>query len=344
LPAFFLIRIFSAEKAKYIQDPDASIEQVVVTYIYQIIFSIAIVLVNILIELYIVISTQYERQMTDTERELSIIAKMTLLKFLTSFLLPLLSYSSEDQWFEQNGLINEVTIIVFLLSFGEAFRLMVNWGFIFKLIIRKYEERKAEDSEITQKKANELEENDPIEIGKTMSIILVFTFNILFFAPIIPGLVIIGIIGIIVLYWVMKYLMISRQIVKYALSSKLVITATEFIKVGILANAIMAFYFYSRLLNRLSIPATIQLTISLIFFVVPIKRIIIKRYYTKEGEEDFRKFEEVSAGLRHYDVTNPVTRSLGFSRLEGKRFQDVIRRCIIKKLKNSVAQGGGLEV
>jgi len=221
---------------------------------------------------------------------------------------------------------------------------MVNWGFIFKLIIRKYEERKAEDSEITQKKANELEENDPIEIGKTMSIILVFTFNILFFAPIIPGLVIIGIIGIIVLYWVMKYLMISRQIVKYALSSKLVITATEFIKVGILANAIMAFYFYSRLLNRLSIPATIQLTISLIFFVVPIKRIIIKRYYTKEGEEDFRKFEEVSAGLRHYDVTNPVTRSLGFSRLEGKRFQDIIRRCIIKKLKNSVAQGGGLEV
>ena len=127
-----------------------------------------------MIETYIYISTRYERQRTNTYWELSIISKMSLLKFLNTCLIPLLGNTSDSKWFDKHGLVEEVTFVVIFMNLGEIFRIIFHWEFVMKIILRTIEKRKGEKSMITQKHANYLYENDSTEMSKTLSILLVF--------------------------------------------------------------------------------------------------------------------------------------------------------------------------
>ena len=74
------------------------------------------------------------------------------------------------------------------MNVGEIARVIFNFGYIIKLIQRKIEQRKGEKSLMTQRNANILFENDVTVVGKTMSVVLVFAFTILFYFSVIPGL------------------------------------------------------------------------------------------------------------------------------------------------------------
>ena len=74
------------------------------------------------------------------------------------------------------------------MNVGEIVRVIFNFGYIIKLIQRKIEQRKGDKSLMTQRNANTLFENDVTVVGKTMSVVLVFTFTILFYFSVIPGL------------------------------------------------------------------------------------------------------------------------------------------------------------
>jgi hypothetical protein len=330
VPSYFLINLFYELKREYTSDNEEGIDELIVTYVFQVLLSLAIIWVNIVIEIYIFVSTTYERQMTYTEQELSVVGKMTMLKYLGAILIPFLGNSSRNVWFENHGLVEEVTFIVIVLNVGEGIRIIFYWKFFLIWALRKYETWKGEKSEITQKQANYLYENDPIEMGKIMSVTLVFTLTILFFSPIIPGLWIFGIIGSIYLYWVLKFLIIRRKIVKYQMNAKLLVTISRALKLGILTNAIMSFIFYNSLLEYFSLISLFQLIGAILFFVLPMRDFAIKLFYKKPENDDLRDFYESQEMLIHYDVSNPITSSLGVSRLEGRSFQDAIKRCIIK--------------
>jgi hypothetical protein len=52
------------------------------TFANQIFLSAVIFIVNVIMEIYIIVSTKFERHITNTTKELSIVYKLSLLEFL----------------------------------------------------------------------------------------------------------------------------------------------------------------------------------------------------------------------------------------------------------------------
>ena len=82
--------------------------------------------------------------MTNTNVKLSVIIKMTLLKFLNTTLIPILGNTSKSEWFENHGLMEEITFIVIFMNVGEAFRIMFHWEFVTKTFLRFWYKRQGE--------------------------------------------------------------------------------------------------------------------------------------------------------------------------------------------------------
>lgn len=99
---------------------------------------------------------------------------MTIFKFLCICLIPLLGNSSEDFWFQENGLIEEVTFVVIAIFCVEIIKILLFPSYLVKLIIRNWEKRKGEKSDITQLQANEVFQNDHIMLGTSLSTMIVF--------------------------------------------------------------------------------------------------------------------------------------------------------------------------
>ena len=152
--------------------------------------------------------------MTNTNYELSIIYKMSLLKFLNNWLVPLLGNNSRSQWFAAKGLVQQIIILVIMLFIWEIIRIWFNPEFLLHFALRTLETCKGEKSEITQKQANWMFENEEAVLNKTMSIIIVFWLTIIFYLPIIPGLSIVGVFGMLSFYWILKYLILRRMAIK----------------------------------------------------------------------------------------------------------------------------------
>lgn len=214
IPTFALVIHLYKKKSEYVNQKREGWD-VLVTYILQISLSLAIWIINVIIEIYIEIVSPFEKQMTFTELELSKIYKLVILKLSNTCIVPLASHINNIQnWSKEHGLIEEVTFLIIFMSIGEILRVIFNILYFLKIAQRKLISYKGQSSTATQLQANEAFENEEIEIYMTLSVVLVFVFSILFFAPIIPGLSIFGIIGSITIYWVYKALILRRLSIK----------------------------------------------------------------------------------------------------------------------------------
>lgn len=174
---------------------------------------------------------------------------------------------------------------------------------------------------------------------------LVICFSVVFYAPIIPAITIVGIITGIIMYWVLKIVILRRNAVKKQVDSKLLIYAVRILKLGILLNAAASFGFLWAVFDEFSYPTLVGLIIAIIYCFTPIRTFIIKKYVDKvdrdEEGEDYYKYEKT---FLHYDVHNPLTRAQGIQRLHGNSLKNSIRRAILQKLENRAREAGVKEL
>lgn len=142
--------------------------------LYQLFLSGVLVVVNVSVEVYIIVSTGFEKQVTNTNVELSLIYKMALLEFLNICLIPLLGHNGDDRIFEDQGLVQEVSVVIVLMNLSEIFRVIFHPQYLLHLALRALVWLKRKNLNITQKKANWIFENEESKIGKTMSSLLIF--------------------------------------------------------------------------------------------------------------------------------------------------------------------------
>jgi hypothetical protein len=325
VPAYFFVSFLYSFKRDYTQGNNSA----VAAYTLELILTLCIIIINVFIEIYIYRTAVYERQTTNSDFEFSVIAKMSLLKFLMTCLVPLLRNTDASEWFDSHGLTEEITFIVIIMNAGEVVRIIFHWEYVMKFFLRIYYTRQKELCELTQRQLNYLYENDAAVVSKTLSVILVFVFTILFFAPLVPGLTIYGIIGSIAMYWVLKYLIIRRKIVKRNISASLIVRASGFLKFGVLANSFCGFIFFQALLDRPSLPLQLNLALGIAFFVLPIQTSLmtwLNKHGQKTNEEEEEDYEYFSKDLKHYDMKNPITRALAINRLRGKSLMNSVRK------------------
>lgn len=235
--------------------------------------------------------------------------------------------------FLNNGLVQQVIILVVMLFICETIRIIFNPEFLLHFALRTIEKFKGEKSEATQMQANWMFENEEAVFNKTISIIIVFWLTIMFYLPLIPGLSFVGIVGMVTFYWILKVLILRRMAIKKAVSAKMIMNASSLMKFVVLSNAIMAFLFFNFLLSRISIPAIISLVVSSIFFLLPVQKILIDKFVKGVDRDSSGTYDQYFKKFKHYDLLNPVTKARGESRLQGKSLRDAIRRWILNRLK-----------
>lgn len=201
--------------------------------------------------------------MTHTWWEISLIFKMTIAKFLNTCIIPFFGNPYESQWFIEDGLSGEVATVVIAVFAGEILRIIFYPKFVIKWIVRKYEASKRDKSDITQRQANMLFENDEAILGKSMSVMLVFCFIILFYMPLFPGITVIGIIGSFLLYWSLKIILLRRSVVKKQIGSSLIVNAVKILKIGSFIHAITNLIFLRTVFDSYRAPSIITLIVSI---------------------------------------------------------------------------------
>ena len=133
IPAFFLTEFVISYTP---QESSTNLVDSIKIFGIQLIISVILFLIEVLIEVYILISTTFEKQMTNTDNELSIIYKMSLLKFLNNCLVPILGNNSRSKWFSKNGLVQQVIILVVMLFIWEIIRIIFNPEFLLKYALK----------------------------------------------------------------------------------------------------------------------------------------------------------------------------------------------------------------
>ena len=169
-------------------------------------------------------------------------------------------------------------------------------------------------------------------MSKTLSVVLLFIFTIMFFAPLIPGLTIFGIFGSFTFYWVLKFLLTRRKIKKKNISADLILFASDTLKFGVLANSICGIFFFKPLVKGRNPALLLNFILGVLFFILPTKSVILYLFNRDSEDDEEGDYYQFEKKLKHYDLENPVTRASGLSRLEGKSLKESIRKCILKVL------------
>lgn len=210
---------------------------------------------------------------------------------------------------------------------GEIFRICLYPKFVWKWIVRTIETRRGEQSDITQKEANYLYENDEASIGKSMSVMFIFLLTILFYSPIMPGITVLGIIGSSILYWVLKIVILKRNVIMRQIDWKLVINTSRILKIGIFTNALTNLIFLSSLFSFASPPSIITLIVSITFCCLPVRSFLIKRFVSPvDRAKDDKTYYDYSNGFQHYDLCNPVTAEKALQRLQHNTTKEHINK------------------
>ena len=328
IPVYFFINFVRTqnERISNSEDEEGSL-------LDHMILSIILLGVNVSMEIYIIVSTNFEHQITNTMKELSIVYKLSLLEFLNICLIPLLGKTASSKWFESDGLVQEVTVIIILMNVSEIVRMIFNPQYILHQFLKAVVWCRRSNLEISQKQANWIYETDQAHIAKTLSTILIFWFSILFYSPLIPGLIVFGVIGSIVMYITLRTIILRRMAIKKSISAKLLESPVDLLKIAILFNSIMAFIFFTVLFGSPYMVTYVTVIVDVIFWVLPARKYLLKWTDKEVQRDELKNNFHYEKSLRHYDILNPVTKNNGISRLEGNSLKDAIRRWILYKLK-----------
>jgi hypothetical protein len=122
---------------------------------------------------------------------------------------------------------------------------LANAPYLMKKFFRERELKNGDKSIKTQAEAQLLFELPEFDIAKQYADIMKTLFFTAMYAPVIPLGIVISLIGFAMMYWVHKYNVLRRSIIKYNQSSELSIEMTEFLEyVTIIYSASNFAFFY----------------------------------------------------------------------------------------------------
>jgi len=178
-----------------------------------------------------------------------------------------------------------------------------------------------ENTKMTQKQANELFEEPELDLAVKNALLVKTMLMTAFFAPAVPFALIFGILGLVVAYWVDKYLLLRRNALPIALQNELCVNMIENIEWMGLMFGLGNLLFICGLENSAGtdvyevLPKGLMYTILGIGFVlamIPSEAINEKVFPIVDEVTEFSTYESVRAEFHtDYHIQNPVTSEEG---------------------------------
>jgi len=147
-----------------------------------------------------------------------------------------------------------------------------------------------------------------------------------------PGITLVGIIGMAIMYWVIKIVILRRNVIKKQIDGSLLINTMGLLKFGVFMFGLMNYYFLDSVFDRTLYFSYITLIISIFFLILPIRPFLINKFVTYEKVEQHEglTYYDYYENFMHYDLYNPVTIYKGLGRLEGNDLPSQMRMCLSK--------------
>lgn len=152
-----------------------------------------------------------EKPITWTAYNMSVALKLTIGRFVNSALIPVIINSKFEKWFNEGGLVVDVTYLIVAISIIEPLSVYFDVFYMIRKLRRWKEKRLGEDSKMNQSEANELFKGNKLDMANRLSNTANLLLVCIFYAPMMPLAPIVGCFGMFLSYWIEKYLLLRRH-------------------------------------------------------------------------------------------------------------------------------------
>ncbi|CAD8126002.1 unnamed protein product [Paramecium sonneborni] len=286
--------------------------------------SLIITIVDGLIYYFITLLANQERHVTKTSQDTSIAEKLSYVQFINSCLLLIIinvlgtyyQYSQQDKQLlnfavqQQGGIADDILYV----SGTNALLVPLSVYFNVFYFIKKLKQLRIEKyTDLNQMEANQLFEGPQVSFYDQYSYLCKTTWLTLFFAPITPISILFGLIGLILYYWIQKYLLFRRNRKPPFQSSHLDREMLSLLDLSPLLLSTMQFlidysFHSSQLCQTINVASLAVSGLELIIPTCRIHRILYKDVYEEELQV---RYEDIYLKLStDYDRTNPLTQQV----------------------------------
>jgi uncharacterized membrane protein len=146
---------------KWAEDEDSSTFSI----FYSIIRSLLVAIINFALCNLVRFLSTFEKHHTIAKFHVWITIKLSAVMFINTGIVPFfVNLNPKYGWFDKGGLVENATYNMVMISFLTPLTTLISPMYILKLLRQYFEERKGEDSQMTQRQANQLFEAPPIDL------------------------------------------------------------------------------------------------------------------------------------------------------------------------------------
>jgi hypothetical protein len=213
---------------------------------------------------------------------------------------------------------------IIIVSFVPPIMYLIDFGYLYQLLKRRYYENLGDEARITQFQANQLFEGPQLDLAQKYANLMLLFMLTVFYIPLIPITPLITGIGAFFQFWVEKYKLLRVHKQPTELGSLLTFFFTNVFSYFILLYGISNFMFIT-ILGGSNIIGLLSLILTIINVILPF-RTIINRCQNKVKRLDSDTYENHNLKfITDYDRVNPLTSE--------KAINEFLIKCSELKLK-----------
>lgn len=284
------------------------------------------VIVNFIVARSTRIYSAYEKHSTWSDFNLSVLNRITLFMLLNTLGIPILSYRSDEDWFCEGGLTYSVFWIEIMNAGIGPLIYLINPKNMIKKLKRRSLRKQNENGEVqaSQLDANLAFEGPEVDMADRFANLIKTLSLSLFFAPIVPIGVLIGIFAIIIESCVFKFMLLRIHTKPRIHNSNLVLNAVQWMRWGILLYSLGILFFYYYISPGLRVLEWLFFLAVGTYVVTPFSSVFLCCYKDKtlelvknlvngkEGLDSY--FKELPRFYSDYERENPITQAKGWKR------------------------------
>jgi hypothetical protein len=304
--------------------------------------SILVVAINMVLSITVRILTEREKHPTYTSYFTAVAEKLCIAQFLNTALTTVLAqillynaFGSTDSFklgllavpfYGKGGLIENMFYVFITNAFLTPILSYFDPLYLYKLYERRKAVNKGENTPMTQREAHNLFEEPELDLAVKNALLVKTMLLTAFFAPAVPFALIFAILGLILNYWVDKYLLLRRNIYPIALQNELCVNMIENIEWMGLMFGLGNILFILGLENSQgvsvyeTVPKGLMYTILGIGFVlamIPSEALNDKVFPIVDEVTEFNTYDGVRVEFNtDYTIQNPVTNHEGLHEQE----------------------------
>ena len=210
-----------------------------------------------------------EKDNTLTKYNLSVTLKYLVVTAINTVLIPVVTNLDKNTWFTAGGLVVEVFFNLIILWIFTPIFYIFNFSIIIKKIKIFLEKRKGNKSKLTQRELNKLYEGPSPDLAKGYSEILLILAITVFYSPLLPSLPVIAFFGIILHFWIKKYVLLRMNKIPETMGEDLALGLNTVLPIMTILYGLGQYYFIRELSDNNNYFILPILIFTILFYLVP---------------------------------------------------------------------------